>query len=110
LHAPTLPSQARLRLDAVGNTDTENPQQQLNLFSLIFEELPSYTNIVNGTAKMAWIFDISSVNPQYSNLVRLPGLCWNAIEYTIKKWMQVIDGLDFWLKDKVEHSFKTGIG
>ena len=71
----------------------ENPQQQLNLFSLIFEELPSYTNIVNGTAKMAWIFDISSVNPQKTDLVRARGLGWNAIEDTIKRWLAIIGGL-----------------
>jgi hypothetical protein len=71
----------------------ENPQQQLNLFSLIFEELPSYTDIVNGTVKMAWIFDISTANPQKSNLVRSPGLGWNAIENTITRWLTVIGGL-----------------
>jgi len=64
----------------------ENPTQQLNLFSLIFEELPSYANIVNGTAKMAWIFDISTITPQKSMLVRSPGFSWNTIEDTILRW------------------------
>ena len=71
----------------------ENPTQQLNLFSLIFDELPSYMDIVNGTAKMAWIFDISSVNPQKTDLVRARGLGWNAIEDTIKRWLAIIGGL-----------------
>jgi DNA invertase Pin-like site-specific DNA recombinase len=64
----------------------ENPTQQLNLFSLIFEELPSYTNIVNGTAKMAWIFDISTNTPEKSMLVRSPGFSWNTIQDTILRW------------------------
>jgi len=88
----------------------DNTQQQLNLFSLIFEELPTYANIVNGTAKTAWIFTLSPTNPQNDICVHSQGLGWNAIENTIKKWMRVIDDLDCWLKQQIEYSFKTGIG
>ena len=71
----------------------ENTQQQLNLFSLIFEELPTYANIVNGTAKTAWIFTLSSTTPQNDICVRARGLGWNAIEYTITRWLTIIGGL-----------------
>jgi DNA invertase Pin-like site-specific DNA recombinase len=71
----------------------ENPRQRLNLFSLIFEGLPTYTDIVNGTAKMAWIFDISSTKPRNSDLVRAHGLSWNAIENTIRKWNTIFNQL-----------------
>ena len=63
-----------------------NPQQQLGLFSLIFEGLPTYADIVNGTAKMAWIFDISSANPQKYDLVPSPGFSWNTIQHIILRW------------------------
>jgi hypothetical protein len=76
-------------------------------FSLIFEGLPTYQNIVNGTVKMVWIFTFSLSNAQNSDLVRLHGFSWNAIEYTIKKWMEVINDLDFRIEDQI---FKRGIG
>jgi hypothetical protein len=43
-------------------------------------------------------------------MVPSQGLGWNTIENTIKKWMEVIDDLDFLLKQQIEYSFKTGIG
>lgn len=64
----------------------ENTQQQLSLFSLIFAELPTYANILNGTAKMAWIFAFSSTNPQNNICVRSPGFSWNTIQDTILRW------------------------
>jgi hypothetical protein len=67
----------------------ENTQQQLSLFSLIFEELPTYTNIVNGTAKMAWIFALSPTDPQNANYVRALGFSWNTIQDTILRWNEV---------------------
>jgi len=67
----------------------ENTQQQLNLFSLIFEELPTYANIANGTAKTARIFTLSSTNPQNDILVRALGFSWNTIQDTILRWNEV---------------------
>lgn len=58
----------------------ENAQQQASLFGLIFEELPTYANIANGTAKMAWIFTLSATTPQNDVLVRSPGFSWNTIQ------------------------------
>jgi hypothetical protein len=67
----------------------ENTQQQLNLFSLIFEELPTYANIVNGTAKTALIFTLSSTNQQTVELVPSPGFSWNTIQNTILRWNEI---------------------
>ena len=88
----------------------ENTQRQLNLFSLIFEELPTYSNIVNGTAKMAQIFTLSSTNPQKDSFVRASGLGWNAIEYTIKRWKALIEAVSFWPEENIEPSFKGSDG
>jgi DNA invertase Pin-like site-specific DNA recombinase len=73
----------------------DNTQQQLNLFSLIFEELPTYTNIVNGTAKTAQIFTLSSTNPQNGHLVPSPGFSWNTIQNTILRWNEVFRTIRF---------------
>ena len=67
----------------------ENTQLQLSLFSLIFEELPTYTNIVNGTAKMAQIFALSPETTQNGLLVPSPGFGWNTIQDTILRWNEV---------------------
>lgn len=67
----------------------ENTQQQLSLFSLIFEELPTYKNVINGTAKMAQIFTLSSENPQNDILVPSPGFGWNSIQNTILRWNEI---------------------
>jgi DNA invertase Pin-like site-specific DNA recombinase len=71
----------------------ENPTQQLELFSLIFEELPTYAEILNGTPKMAWIFTPLENTPINGELVHSQEISWNTIEYTIKKWLQAIGGL-----------------
>jgi site-specific DNA recombinase len=64
----------------------ENAQQQASLFSLIFEELPTYANIADGTAKMAWIFTLSPNTPHKSDLVPSSGFSWNTIQDTILRW------------------------
>ena len=88
----------------------DNTQQQLNFFSLIFEELPTYANIVNGTAKTAQIFTLSSTNPRNNSFVRSPGLSWNAIEYTIKRWKAVIEAVSTLTRGHIEPSFKGSDG
>lgn len=67
----------------------ENPRLQLSLFSLIFEELPTYENIINGTAKMAWIFTLSTNNPENDLLVPSSGFSWNTIQDIILRWIDV---------------------
>ena len=41
-------------------TTTGNPRAQQALFGLVFEEIPNYEEIVNGTARLTWIFKLSS--------------------------------------------------
>ena len=40
--------------------NAENPRTQRALFGLVFEETPTYTEILNGTPKLTWIFKLSS--------------------------------------------------
>jgi site-specific DNA recombinase len=70
--------------------DPINIRQQQALYSLVFEEFPTYDEIVNGTAKLSWIFYVSSesTTPE-SALVHLRGLEWNTIESTIVRWREV---------------------
>lgn len=75
-----------------------NARQRLNLFSLIVDELPTYTDITNGTAKMAHILNVSTLNPNNCLLVPSSGLGWNTIESTIKRWIEAIDELAHWTK------------
>ena len=49
------PSEMLLSLTTMGN-----PRAQQALFGLVFEETPTYEEIVNGTAKLTWIFKLSS--------------------------------------------------
>ena len=64
-------------------------RQQQMLYSLVFEEFPTYEEIVNGTAKLTWIFYLSSKNTDpESLLVGLRGLEWNTIESTVLHWKE----------------------
>jgi site-specific DNA recombinase len=67
----------------------ENTQQRVSLLGLIFEELPTYSNIINGTPKMARIFDISSITGQNGRCVNSPEFSWNTIEDTVLLWKEV---------------------
>ena len=52
-----------------------NMDSQRNLFTLVFEEIPTYQQILNGTPKLTWIFKLSSENTSNENqLVALPGV------------------------------------
>ncbi len=70
--------------------NVENPRRQLSIFNLIFQGLPTYTEIVNGTPKMALFFGLSAKEYQMEHRVTSPGLSWNTIEYTIKQWTEVV--------------------
>ena len=87
-----------------------NSTQKLNLVSLLFEELPTYHDIVNGTAKLAQPLVNSSISGQKGVCVRASGFTWNAIENTIKKWREVFEDLGFWGKDQITQTFKGGDG
>lgn len=52
--------------------DTDNSMQQGQVFTLVFEELPRYDQIINGTAKLSPIFKLNSQpNLSKSELVTL---------------------------------------
>jgi hypothetical protein len=68
-----------------------NISQQQLLYSLVFEELPTYEEIMNGTPKLTWVFyPFSGLAPPQSICVRLHGLEWNTIESTILLWKEVL--------------------
>lgn len=53
----------------------ENIRQQQTLFGLVFEETPSYTEILSGTPKLTWIFKLSEGSDDAeSTLVRPRGI------------------------------------
>lgn len=55
--------------------DTSNLDRQKALFGLVFEEIPSYQEIRNGTPKLTWIFKVSSsYEMTESQLVTLRGI------------------------------------
>ena len=66
--------------------------QQRELFELVFEKMPTYKEIVNGTPKLSWIFKLSSeFKPDENQLVSPLCLKWNTIESTILQWKQVFN-------------------
>ena len=48
--------------------NTDNPRQQQSLLSLVFESFPTYTELVNGTPKLAWVFKLSLSNISLESL------------------------------------------
>jgi hypothetical protein len=64
-----------------------NTRQQQALYRAVFDGLPDYHQILNGTPKLAWIFELSSAN-RAANFatVSLRRLKWNTIESTILNW------------------------
>jgi hypothetical protein len=70
--------------------DPINIRQQQMLYSLVFDELPTYEEIVDGTPKLSWIFYCSSESTtRESALVHVRGLDWNIIETTILRWKEL---------------------
>jgi DNA invertase Pin-like site-specific DNA recombinase len=67
----------------------EIPTQKLQLFGLIFAELPTYADLVNGTAKLAQPLTLSPMNGQNDVCVRSSGFSWNTIQDTIRRWNEV---------------------
>lgn len=73
----------------------DNPTQQADFFSLIFEELPTYPELANGTPKMARIFDISTKDLENDDLGCSLGFSWNTIVETIRQWSDVFRSIPF---------------
>lgn len=68
-----------------------NAEENRALYSLFFEELPTYHEIVDGTAKLRWIFYLCrDFETPESALVRLSGFKWNLIEDTVIGWKKFI--------------------
>lgn len=88
----------------------DNKQQQASLFSLILEELPTYSIVANGTPKMAKIFTISGEPPKNDVSVPSSSFSWNTIEYTIKRWIEVMEQAGIRDNDNLSMSFKEGFG
>ena len=56
--------------------NAENPMVQRALFGLVFEEVPTYDELISGTPKLTWIFKLSSdfvgQESQYVGMAILP--------------------------------------
>ena len=66
-----------------------NARQQQVLYAAIFDGLPDYHQILDGTPKLAWIFELTSANSPVAFLtVSLQKLKWNIIESTILFWKE----------------------
>ena len=70
-----------------------NTRQQQTLFGLVFEGLPTYEKLVNGTPKLALVFDLITIPSHNNSLekmsVRLQGLDWNTLESTVLHWNSI---------------------
>ena len=55
--------------------DSSSIEVQRGLFELVFEKMPTYHEIVNGTPKLSWVFKLSSdFTVNKNQLVTLPGV------------------------------------
>lgn len=55
--------------------NASNPRAQQALFGLVFEEMPTYADILNGTPKLSYVFELSSgFAPSKSQLVTSRGI------------------------------------
>lgn len=67
---------------------------QRALFELVFESMPTYNEIINGTPKLSLVFALSSeFVADKSQLVSPEGLEWNTLEGQILKWKSVFAAL-----------------
>jgi site-specific DNA recombinase len=74
--------------------DIENPRHKVEVYKLVFEEMPTYQDLLNGTPKFTWIFDVVSESvPVESVLARLAGLSWNSLESTIDQWAKAFQSI-----------------
>lgn len=72
--------------------DSTNPRIQRALFGLVFEETPTYDEIVNGTPRLTWIFKLSTdFVADKSLLVASRGIGWNTLENTVLQWKKVFE-------------------
>ena len=71
----------------VNNT---NPHIQKQLFGLVFDGVPTYYEILNGTPKLTLVFKASEEFKRNKSLeVTLRGIKWNTLENMVKTWNEV---------------------
>lgn len=69
-----------------------NFEAQRALFGLVFEEMPTYHEILNGTPKLSLVFKLSSAyKGGKSELAGPLSLGWNTIEELVLKWKAVFN-------------------
>ncbi|HWD91720.1 MAG TPA: zinc ribbon domain-containing protein [Verrucomicrobiae bacterium] len=62
--------------------NVDNPRLQVTLFSLVFEEFPTFQELIFGTPKLTWFFELSSESAsEESFAVRLTRLSWERSCY-----------------------------
>jgi hypothetical protein len=70
--------------------NNDNPRIQRDLFFLVFEDMPTYAEIVSGTPKLTFVFKASLVVRSDENqLVPLLSLSWNTVEDMVLRWKNV---------------------
>jgi site-specific DNA recombinase len=72
----------------------DNATQKLSVFNLIFEERPTYTDIINGTGKLAQPLTLSADESQINFRVDSSGFSWNTIESTIRRWNDIFQAMN----------------
>ena len=75
--------------------DTDDMSLQRELFGLVFDEMPSYEKILNGTPKLSLAFKLSEgFKVDKSQLMNPLNLEWNTLEETILRWNEVFRDID----------------
>jgi len=69
--------------------DIDDMRAQRTLFGLVFEEIPSYQEILNGTPKLSFLFKLSeNFKTNKSSLVTQVGRNWNQLVQEMYQWQQ----------------------
>lgn len=64
-----------------------NMREQLALFGLVFDALPTSDEIINGTPKLSLAFSVFGRSEnEKGRLMNVPSLGWNTFEKEILKW------------------------
>lgn len=75
--------------------NNDNPYKQKVLWSLVFDGVPTYTELLNGTPKLSPLFALSNdIKHDNSLLVNQPSLEWNSWEELITHWLDIFDRYD----------------
>ncbi len=69
-----------------------DPYMQRRFFEMVFDRLPSWTEINNRTPKLSKIFELSEAFKQSKSVdVNIAGLGWNTFETIILQWNAVFE-------------------